>query len=243
MELQGDEWRVVKFGVIKPRQLAHKQLQGFEDVEDVYQVAAMEISKQIPEMMGDDAPGDVLIGIERIAFMAKNLNSMVVGASIGAAVGAVIHVKTGHTVFPVVPTAWQNFLGGHKDDEGKKAAKKIATTTYGLTDVPQDAADSIGVAHYIAHTRGRLPFIDKNVLLCEHRLPMKVLMEHGRQQVDDAKKIILEAGGGHGKSERQTGYENAVDRYVGALRNLRKAIGLPPMSKVELGTEDAAKIY
>ena len=247
MELQNNEWRVVKFGVIKPRQLAEKELQGFEDIEDVYQIAAVEVSKRLPEMLGEenalDYSGDTLVGVERVAFMAKNINSMVVGASVGAAVGAAVRLKTGHTVFSVVPSAWQNFLGAKKLDEGKKAAADIAVTTYGLADVPQDAADAIGVAHYISHTRGRLPLINKNLLLLEHQIPIDDLMRFGRQEVDDAKSVILSTGGGRGKSDRQASFDKAVETYQEALRFARKAVGLPPMTKVKMGTKAAAKKY
>lgn len=244
MELRSDEWRVINFGVIKPRQLAQKILQGFEEIEDVYQAAADTIFNQLPDMMDEkvsSAPDEVLVGIERIAFMAKNINSMVVGASVGAAVGAAVHLKSGYTVFPVVPSAWQNFLGAKKNDEGKIAAADIAVTTYGLADVPQDAADAIGVAHYIAHTRGRLPFINKNLLLLEHQVPINDLMELGRDAVDSAKTTILATGGGRGKSERQAAFDKSVEDYQAALRAFRKANNLPPMTKVKMGTKAAAK--
>ena len=218
-------WDIAGYGSFSPKRMAAKDLKEFCEPEDIYRRAGDEAIKLIKAL--DLYDGRMLsnchVGIEKVAFFALNKQSMAVGISTGVAIQIALWNARGIPAIPVVPTAWQAPIRV-KGWSTKECSAFLAQAVYNVQDAPEDACDAIAVAHYIAHHRGYMDFIDETIGRLEAGVAPDIMPALGRKAVEAAKRAILTAP--RGSRRLSKAFVKAHEEYVAALKNHRKLKGL-----------------
>lgn len=222
LEPRRGKWSLTSHGIFKPRALSEKELKEFGTTEDVYRFAADCAAGLCDEYHLNAV--NCIAGVERISFLGPNVNTSIMLASISTATSASLWLSGKIVAIPVVPSAWQNFLKAKKEKEGKIAAAKLADEVYDAPGIPQDSCDALGVAHYLAHRRGCLPYIDEKTRKLEIDIKPEIAYSLGRNRIEMARDLHLAESG------KDRSWDNGLEAYHEELRNYRKKAGLPAMS-------------
>jgi hypothetical protein len=226
LKADGGKWELDDCGVIKPRNVATKALKRAVLHEDIYRAGATALMDVCisHKLSGDDT----IAAVERSTFIALNVQTMAIGASISAVANITLWLAAGVPAVAVVPSAWQRFLRAKKGEEGKIAAAKLTDEVYGRFGVSQDICDAIGIAHYLAHHRGLLPWLDDKTRQLEIDVPSKVAYDLGRTGVEASLDILRQSKRNGGAAAKD--WEVRLGAYWDALRNYRKMAGLAPQT-------------
>lgn len=203
-----------------------KDIEAYDRIRSAYRALATFIPA-----IHDGTNRRYVAGIEQVTFMMVSLQAMATGASMSA-VSAAAFWESGADTLPVTPTSWQSMIKA-PGLSTKERSKLLATTLYGAPHtIDEDTADAIAIAHYTAHHRGYMNFIDQEIATLEIGVNEHSANMLGRAAVEGAKGAILRAS----KPSRKLSKAFIVARndYVAALQNFRKREALPPKTKAKI---------